>query len=130
VEGKRAGGRGQQAAIRDKSQIAIANRNCRQGEGGEAVASGDFRPGAFYWGWMPPHPTFFVRRSVYEKYGTFRLDLGTAADYELMLRLLLKHCISTNYIAEVLVRMRVGGKAMSAWRLDSGPIGWIGTRGR
>jgi glycosyltransferase involved in cell wall biosynthesis len=63
----------------------------------------------FYWGWMPPHPTFFVRRSVYEKYGLFNLDLGSAADYELMLRFLLKHRISTAYIPEVLVKMRSGG---------------------
>ena len=71
--------------------------------------SGPFTPDRFRWGWMPPHPTFFVRRSVYEKFGLFRLDMGSAADYELMLRLLLKHRITTAYIPEVLVRMRVGG---------------------
>ena len=64
---------------------------------------------SFYWGWMPPHPTFFVRRSVYERLGMFRLDLGTAADYEMMLRLLVKHRITTSYIPEVLVKMRAGG---------------------
>ena len=56
--------------------------------------SGGYDPQKFYWGWMPPHPTFFVRREVYEKYGLFNLKLGTAADYELMLRFLLKHKIS------------------------------------
>ena len=71
--------------------------------------SGIFSPEKFYWGWMPPHPTFFVRKSVYEKYGIFRLDLGTAADYELMLRFLLKERISNIYIPEVLVRMRTSG---------------------
>jgi len=65
--------------------------------------------GRFYWGWMPPHPTFFVRRSVYEKYGMFNLELGTAADYELMLRFLVKHEITTAYLPEVLVHMRTGG---------------------
>ena len=58
---------------------------------------------------MPPHPTFFVRRSVYEKYGLFNLDLGTAADYELMLRFLLKHRINCAYIPEVLICMCTGG---------------------
>ena len=58
---------------------------------------------------MPPHPTFFVRRRVYEKYGLFNLDLGSAADYELMLRFLLKHRIKVGYIPEVLVHMRAGG---------------------
>ena len=71
--------------------------------------SGSFHPDRFYWGWMPPHPTFFVRRSVYERFGLFNLDLGSAADYELMLRLLLKELISCIYIPELLVRMRVGG---------------------
>lgn len=71
--------------------------------------SGSFCPNKFRWGWMPPHPTFFVRRSVYETYGDFRLDMGSAADYELMLRLLLKERITAAYIPEVLVRMRVGG---------------------
>lgn len=71
--------------------------------------SGAFNPQNFYWGWMPPHPTFFVRRSVYEKYGMFNLDMGSAADYELMLRFLVKHKITTAYIPDVLVKMRVGG---------------------
>lgn len=71
--------------------------------------SGNYSAGSFYWGWMPPHPTFFVRSSVYEKYGMFNLDLGTAADYELMLRFLVKFKITTCYIPEVLVKMRVGG---------------------
>jgi glycosyltransferase involved in cell wall biosynthesis len=66
-------------------------------------------PRSFYQGWMPPLPTFFVRRSVYDKYGYFNVALGTAADYELTLRLLLKHKVSTTYIPEVLVHMRAGG---------------------
>jgi len=65
----------------------------------------------FYKGWMPPHPTFFVRKRIYEKYGLYRLDFGTAADYELMLRFLLKYGISTQYIPQVLVKMRSGGKS-------------------
>ena len=71
--------------------------------------SGAFNAKKFYWGWMPPHPTFFVRRSVYEKYGGFNLSLGSSADYELMLRFLLKCKIKVAYIPEVLVCMRTGG---------------------
>lgn len=71
--------------------------------------SGSFDAQKFYWGWMPPHPTFFVRRSVYEKFGFFRLDMGSAADYELMLRFLFRHRITASYIPEVLVKMRAGG---------------------
>ena len=71
--------------------------------------SGNYNPRKFFWGWMPPHPTFFVRRRVYDKYGHFNLELGSAADYELVLRFLLKHGITTKYIPEVLIKMRVGG---------------------
>lgn len=71
--------------------------------------AGSLSPAGFYRGWMPPHPTFFVRRAVYGRLGGFDLSLGSAADYELMLRFLLKHGLCTTYIPEVLVRMRIGG---------------------
>ncbi len=77
--------------------------------------AGRFRRKRFYWGWMPPHPTFFVRRSVYEQFGGFRLDLGSAADYELVLRFLLKHKVSARYIPEPLVIMRTGGVSNATW---------------
>lgn len=78
--------------------------------------SGGYAPNKFYWGWMPPHPTFFVRRSVYQRFGLFNLDLGSAADYELMLRFLVRHRIKTAYIPEVLVKMRTGGTSNVSWR--------------
>ena len=71
--------------------------------------AGTYSPRQFYQGWMPPHPTFFVRRRCFEQFGVYRLDLGTAADYELMLRFLLVHGIRAHYIPRVLVKMRVGG---------------------
>jgi len=60
-------------------------------------------------GWMPPHPTLFVRRECYEKYGYFDTDFKIAADYEIILRFLWKYKVSTFYIPEVLVKMRIGG---------------------
>jgi glycosyltransferase len=71
--------------------------------------AGPYEKKRFRTGWMPPHPTFFVKRSVYEKYGLLNLDFPLAADYELMLRFLYKHEVSTTYIPEVLVKMRAGG---------------------
>lgn len=71
--------------------------------------AGLFKKRNFYYGWMPPHPTFFVRRQVYEKAGLFNTNLRSAADYELMLRMLVKHNINARYIPEVLVKMRAGG---------------------
>ncbi|WP_459947580.1 glycosyltransferase family 2 protein [Desulfocastanea catecholica] len=68
----------------------------------------------FYWGWMPPHPTFFVRKAAYERFGAFNLDLGTAADYELMLRFLVRHHLHAVYIPKVLVKMRTGGVSNAA----------------
>ena len=64
--------------------------------------SGQYDPRHFYWGWMPPHPTFFVHKSVYEKYGLFNLELGTAADYELMLRFLVKNQVFFHDMMELL----------------------------
>jgi glycosyltransferase involved in cell wall biosynthesis len=71
--------------------------------------SGNYKKKYLYYGWMPPHPTFFVRRHVYDKCGLFNTTLRSAADYELMLRVLLKHNIRAQYIPEVLVKMRAGG---------------------
>jgi glycosyltransferase involved in cell wall biosynthesis len=71
--------------------------------------SGPYGPGLFEKGWMPPHPTFFVTKNIYGRHGAFNAAFTIAADYELMLRLLVKCGISTSYIPEVLVRMRLGG---------------------
>jgi glycosyltransferase involved in cell wall biosynthesis len=78
--------------------------------------SGAYRPGLFHQGWMPPHPTFFVRRKIYDEFGVYRTDLGTAADYELMLRFLVRHGITIVHIPHVLVHMRTGGSSNASWR--------------
>jgi glycosyltransferase involved in cell wall biosynthesis len=76
----------------------------------------DYKPELFYRGWMPAHPTFFLKRSLFVKNGFYNLDFFTAADYELMLRMMVKHKISSAYIPEVLVKMRVGGQSNVSWR--------------
>jgi glycosyltransferase involved in cell wall biosynthesis len=73
--------------------------------------SGKYTQGDFRKGWMPPHPTFFVRKSVYEKYGKFNLDFISAADYELMLRFIHKHQIKIAYLPRVIIKMRMGGQS-------------------
>lgn len=65
--------------------------------------------GSFRRGWMPPHPTFFVRRSAYEALGGYDTSFRIAADYELMLRFALKGGVTLEYVPRVLVRMRLGG---------------------
>lgn len=76
--------------------------------------AGVFRTGKFKWGWMPPHPGFFVKKSCYESFGLFNLNLSTSADYELMLRMLEVHHLSCNYIPKTITSMRVGGASNSS----------------
>jgi glycosyltransferase len=73
--------------------------------------SGHFSENSFLFGWMPPHPTFFVKKEIYTNYGAFNLNFKTSADYELMLRLLHKHKIKTSYLPEFIVKMRMGGQS-------------------
>ncbi len=73
--------------------------------------SGNYKPNSFLFGWMPPHPTFFVKRELYKKYGNFNLQLTTAADYELMLRFIHKQKINLAYLPQYSIKMRVGGKS-------------------
>lgn len=60
-------------------------------------------------GWMPAHPTLYLKRTLFEEYGNYALDLGTAADYELILRYFYTHKIKTIYMPLLMVKMRVGG---------------------
>lgn len=73
--------------------------------------SSSFIPDSFANGWHPAHPTFYVKREIYEKYGYFDLEFSVSADFELMLRFLEKHKISSSYIPQVLIKMRDGGES-------------------
>lgn len=78
--------------------------------------SGSFKRSNFYYGWMPPHPTFFVKKEVYDKVGLFNTSLRSAADYEMMLRILVKYNYRAAYLPEVLVKMRGGGVSNASFR--------------
>jgi glycosyltransferase involved in cell wall biosynthesis len=73
--------------------------------------SGTFTPNSFNLGWMPPHPTFYCKRYLFEKFGFYSMNYGTAADYELMLRFLFVNKVEAVYVKKVLVRMKTGGKS-------------------
>lgn len=77
--------------------------------------AGVYQHRKFLFGWMPPHPTFFVRRHVYENLGVFNISLRSAADYELMLRFLYKGKITVSYLPQVIVRMRAGGMSNASF---------------
>lgn len=76
--------------------------------------SGSFDPRKFYFGWMPPHPTFYVRRERYQELGGYDISIPIAADYELMLRYLLENDLKVSYVDRVLVRMELGGMSNSS----------------
>jgi len=91
--------------------------------------------GIFNEGWMPAHPTLFVRRWVYQEFGGFREDMKISADYEFMLRILHLHKIKAYYLPQIVTLMRVGGASnrslrnmirkttedLKAWRLNRIP---------
>ncbi|WP_269527021.1 glycosyltransferase family 2 protein [Coraliomargarita parva] len=101
-----------------------------------AWRSQSYVPGAFRRGWHPAHPSFFVRRSVYERFGCFDTKLRIAADYEFMLRVLKRHQLKSVHVPEVFVKMRTGGasnaslkniakanlQCWKAWRQNG--LGW------
>jgi len=78
--------------------------------------AGQFERNKFFYGWMPPHPSFFVRKEAYQKWGMFNLQLRSAADYEIMLRFLFRYNASVKYLPGVLVKMRVGGVSNNTLR--------------
>ena len=78
--------------------------------------AGAFKKNKLKRGWMPPHPTLYLRRSVYEKFGCFNTGYSIAADYDFMLRVLSQLEGHVVYLPHVLVKMRVGGLSNRAWR--------------
>jgi len=71
--------------------------------------SGSFSPSRLRFGWMPPHPTFYVRTEVLRRVGLFDADMRIAADYDFVLRCLRQPRLIVRYVPRVLVRMRTGG---------------------
>jgi len=73
--------------------------------------SRDFHTGLLQRGWMPAHPTFFLKKAVYERHGNFDLDFKIAADYDFMLRVLGDASLTFAYLPKVVTKMRVGGNS-------------------
>ena len=71
--------------------------------------AGKYHLNSFLYGWMPPHPTCFVTKKVYDTYGLYRTDLGSAADYEWLLRVMYKYKVTFEYLDDYMVVMRTGG---------------------
>ena len=73
--------------------------------------SGEYSPSCLAQGWMPPHPTLYLRREVFDRFGFYDTSFKIGADYDAMLRYLTKGKIKLGYIPEVLVKMRLGGES-------------------
>lgn len=67
----------------------------------------------FHKGWMPAHPAFYFKKELLEKYGNYKIEFKSAADYELMTRYLYKHRVPAIYIPELMILMRRGGMSNS-----------------
>ncbi|MGL4939182.1 glycosyltransferase family 2 protein [Shewanella sp.] len=71
--------------------------------------SGNYNKQKLKYGWMPAHPTFYMRRSCYQKFNYFDLSYTIAADYDSILRYLWRENVRAGYLPQVLIKMRVGG---------------------
>ncbi|MCK9386998.1 MAG: glycosyltransferase [Sulfuritalea sp.] len=75
-----------------------------------------FCPERIAWGWMPAHPSLFLRRRIYERFGKFRTDYRIAGDFELVARIFHGGTLKYQHVPEVLVRMQTGGISTGGWR--------------
>ena len=73
--------------------------------------STNYIQGMFFKGWSPPHPSFFVKKKIYQKFGLYSTKIGNPADIELMYRFLELKKVNNKYINKILIKMRYGGKS-------------------
>lgn len=78
-------------------------------DGGRVVRKWRQGQGSIRSGWMPGHPTLYLRRQVYEKFGVYRTDYRISGDYEFMVRILYKKQVRLSYLPEILIYMAHGG---------------------
>jgi glycosyltransferase involved in cell wall biosynthesis len=97
---------GDVAMIRDIDATLVVRR----------YSSSTFRPNRVKFGFMPAHPTLYMRRTVYEESGEYDPSFKIAGDYELVIRTFVKRRTNYRYIPEILVRMPVGGLSTRGWR--------------
>ena len=77
-----------------------------------------WKPWMHNWGYMPPHPSVYVRRELFGKFGGYKLGYCISADFELMVRYLCRNRIKAVYMPECVVKMRMGGKSTKNWRAN------------
>jgi len=80
---------------------------------------GVFRRNSFQLGWVPPHPTFYMRREVVQKVGKYDLSYTTTADYDYMLRALALNNFRVRYIPRIIADFQLGGISTRGWRISA-----------
>jgi len=70
-----------------------------------------FKPAKLRFGFMPPHPTFFVKKILFEQFGYYKTDYSIAADYELIIRFLYTNKVTYKYLPLDMIKMRIGGRS-------------------
>ncbi len=75
-----------------------------------------WKPWMLRWGFMPPHPSVYIRREFFSRLGGYKLNYRIAADYELLVRYLKRNALRTRYVNKAFVVMRMGGISTSGWR--------------
>lgn len=83
-------------------------------EGEKVVRRWHQGQGRIRFGWMPGHPTLYLRREVYEKYGLYKTDYRISADYEFMIRILKDESVKLSYLPEILIHMEHGGTSTNS----------------
>ena len=73
--------------------------------------SNEFKQGLFFKGWSPPHPSFFIKKNIHNKFGYYNIKIGNSADIELMYKFLEVKKVNSKYINKILIKMRYGGKS-------------------
>ncbi|MEO6850812.1 MAG: glycosyltransferase family 2 protein [Mucilaginibacter sp.] len=79
-------------------------------------SSENWNPAKFAWGYMPPHPSFFVKRSLLNKFGLYKTDYKIAADYELLIRYFLVNKINWKYLPMITTKMSLGGASTKGFK--------------
>ena len=77
-----------------------------------------WRPWMHNFGYMPPHPSVYIRREVFARLGGYKLGYQISADFELMVRYLCRNRVKARYLDESVVKMRLGGKSTKNWRAN------------
>ncbi|MBP6385469.1 MAG: glycosyltransferase [Pseudarcicella sp.] len=78
--------------------------------------AGEYNIKKWLHGWMPPHPTFYIKKNIIINLGGFNTTFKCSGDYELMLRILYKNKISTTYLPQILMTMRNGGTSTATYK--------------